>query len=287
MPKFCLNRNWPFEKSSNLLDIPFGWNVFDEDTSYLFQAITKNGWAFSANHNIRTHIKLNTNTFTDSSYLVVDFDSLEKLDDVVEKSIFTPAFFYETPSSLPGNPRARGVYELPYPIGLSEYEHAQRGLFTLLEQEGHVVDTSCYNGARIFFGAKKYGYSEYCEGMLTTYDLSEILDVNPRAERYGHLVENNFLPPFLDGDVNSGFQWIVDRLGGEVPIVPRGARHNTLLFAATLLRQRGVAQNTIRDILILVKENLSSTNDRKIEDLEIDHIVRYCSQRNIDKYGAV
>lgn len=282
---FCLNNKWPHAKSEVDTDVPFGWNVFDKSASYLFDAVVNKGWAFSAHHNVSPHQRLNTDTFVEANFLVADLDAGVHPHEAFYSDL-EPTLVYTTPSHTESDPRCRALFELEAPIGRIEYESAQKGLFERFESEGIPADKSCWNAARIFFGAQ---YSGICYRRERTVDWHELQFFVSMSPAYQGMQRYSLLPSRLPEDTEGWYERVLEIMGEEGGVIrPHSSRHTALLFAATLMAQRGALEDTIRAVLNLCRVKMAIVNtNRDIPDREIESIIKYVQRSRVDRFGYV
>lgn len=167
------------------VNLGWGWQNIDADWVDVFELITVDGYATSAE---LTGDHRNDENFVSRELIMVDIDSGMTIEELLDNDWYNTygAGFYATPSYTDDKPRFRIMFRLATPaIDSQRLRKINRGLLALFAQ----ADQACKDPTRIFYGTPNCVIKE-CKQELLTDDFADVLvaiteqlDAEQQAER--------------------------------------------------------------------------------------------------------
>jgi hypothetical protein len=159
-----------YECFGHKVNLGWGWTNIDAEWPDVFELITIDGYATSAE--LRSEHRDDEN-FVSRQLIMVDIDSGMTIEELLDNDWYNAfgAGFYVTPSYTDDKPRFRILFRLASPeTNSARLRKINRGLLTLFAQ----ADQACKDPTRIFYGTPNCVIKERKEELLTD-DFADIL----------------------------------------------------------------------------------------------------------------
>ena len=161
-----------YEHGGQRVNLGWGWENIEADWPTVFELITQDGVATSAELNSDNRREDN---FVSRDLIMVDIDSGLTIPELLEDNFYNryAAGFYVTPSHTWEAHRFRVMFRLATPLTrAADVVKLNRMLMRVFTQ----ADTACKDATRIFYGTPNCEASERTDTVLTDANVTQLID---------------------------------------------------------------------------------------------------------------